>query len=174
MRVLIAGDSHLARARPRQHEITDEVTNRAIGGSVATDLLRQVGGLSPAAYDAVVVSVGTNDAGWRDVALDTSLEAMALLLDWAGETPVVLVTSPGCDPARAPEHLVPDRVRQYAERLAALVSAAGGTVVDAAAVLAPLGAEAFVEDGFHLTTSAYDLLLPALRTAAGERAQTQR
>jgi lysophospholipase L1-like esterase len=165
MPVLITGDSHLARARPRHAEIAADTTSRAIGGSVATDLAGQVANLSPAAYDVVVVSIGTNDAGWRDVPLPTFLGAISSFLDWAGATPVVLMTSPGCDEGRAGGHWSHTRLRQYAEEAAALVTAAGGSVLDTPAVLAPLGAAAFVEDGFHLTPSAYDLLLPALAHA---------
>jgi len=35
-------------------------------------------------------------------------------------------------------------------------------------VLAPLGADAFLDDGVHLTGAAYDVLLPAIAAAIGE------
>lgn len=175
MRVLITGDSHLARARPRQREIADDVVNQAIGGSVATDLARQVGSRSATAYDAVVVSIGTNDAGWRNVPLPEFTAALEEFVAWAGMTSLVLVTSPGCDEARASGHWSSATLTTYAEEAAALVIAAGGRVVDSPAVLSALGADAFVDDGFHLTSAAYDLLLPAVRAAVlGERATTQR
>lgn len=162
MTVLVLGDSHLARALPRHAEIADTTVSRAVGGSVATDLPGQVVGLDPTTYAAVVVSIGTNDAGWRDVALPEFVDAVAWLLDWAGPTPVVLMTSPGCDESAAAGHWSSARLTEYADRAAALVDAAGGHVFDTPAALAPLGADAFVEDGFHLTRAAYDLLLPAL------------
>jgi lysophospholipase L1-like esterase len=165
MPVLIVGDSHLARARPRHAEISPATTSRAIGGACATDLLRQVGGLSPSAYDVVLVSIGTNDAGWRDVPLPEFLASVEGFLAWAGSTPVVLMTSPGCDEARAVDHWSDARLASYAAEAGTLVKAAGGRVFDTPGVLAPLGPDAFVDDGFHLTQAAYDVLLLALADA---------
>lgn len=165
MTVLVLGDSHLARARPRHAEIADDTLSRAVGGSVATDLPGQVAGLDPAAYDVVVVSIGTNDAGWRDVPRAEFTDAVRWLLGWAGTTPVLLMTSPGCDEASAAGHWSNARLASYSVTAAALVEAAGGRVLDTPAVLAPLGTAAFAEDGFHLTRAAYDLLLPALGAA---------
>jgi lysophospholipase L1-like esterase len=169
MRVLITGDSHLARARPRHAEIAAEVTSRAIGGSVATDLAAQVANLDPTAYDVVLVSVGTNDAGWRDVPLETFTTALGDFLAWASTTPVLLMTSPGCVEGRAAEHWSSAKLTAFGAEAAALVTAAGGRVLDTPAVLASLGDDAFVEDGFHLTPAAYDLLLPALADMAARR-----
>ncbi|TCJ31078.1 SGNH/GDSL hydrolase family protein [Nocardioides jejuensis] len=170
MPVLITGDSHLARPVRGGWSIGADAVSVAFGGSVATDLFHQVDGLDPAAYDVVVVSIGTNDAGWRDVPLPAFLGAIGAFLDWAGATPVLLMTSPGCDEQRASDHWSDTRLRQYADEAAALVTAAGSGVLDTPAVLAPLGTAAFVDDGFHLTPAAYDLLLPALRDAASAAA----
>ncbi len=166
MHVLIAGDSHLARPLRGGWSPTAATTALAVGGSVATDLAGQVAGLDPAAYDVIVVSIGTNDAGWRDVPLPTFLEAVRGFVAWAGETPVLLMTSPGCDEARTAPHWSDAKLALYASEAATLVRSAGGAVLDTPTVLAPLGTAAFVEDGFHLTQGAYDLLLPALRDAA--------
>lgn len=164
MRVLVLGDSHLARARPRHAEIAAETTSRAVGGSTVLDLDDQLAGIDPAAYDVVVVSLGTNDAGWRDVPLEEFVSVLdAALARFAGRR-VVFVTTPGCDPERA-GGFSPDRLATYAASAAGLVTRHGGTVVDSPAVLAPLGPEAFLDDGFHLTQPAYDLLLPAISTA---------
>lgn len=164
MRVLITGDSHLARPARDGWSITPGSTSVAVGGAVATDLPGQVAGLDPAAYDVVVVSVGTNDAGWRAVPLAEFTGGIAWLLAWAGATPVVLMTSPGCLDARA-AGWSNARLAEYAAAAASLVEAAGGRVLDTPALLAPLGPAAFVEDGFHLTPAAYDVLLPALARA---------
>ena len=53
----------------------------------------------------------------------------------------------------------------YAAIGARLTTEAGGRVVDALGLLAPLGAAAYLDDGVHLTGAAYDLLLPALADA---------
>ena len=173
MSVLVAGDSHLARPVRAGWRISPDATSVALGGAVATDLPGQLAGLDPSAYDVVVVSIGTNDAGWRDVPLAEFTGAIGWLVDWAGATPVLLMTSPGCDEASAAGHWSNTRLTEYADAAAALVEAAGGRVFDTPAALAPLGAGAFVEDGFHLTAAAYDLLLPELGAAARDLARTE-
>jgi lysophospholipase L1-like esterase len=177
MRVLITGDSHLARPVRAGWAITPDATSVAVGGSVATDLPGQVAGLDPTAYDVVVVSIGTNDAGWREVPLEEFTHGVGRLVAWAGATPVLLMTSPGCVEGRAAGHWSNARLSTYAAAAGALVTAAGGRVLDTPALLAPLGDDAFVDDGFHLTPAAYDLLLPALHaaaTAAGSASETAR
>lgn len=173
MRVLVAGDSHLARPVRAGWRIAPDATSVAVGGSVATDLPDQVAGLDPSAYDVVVVSIGTNDAGWRDVPLEEFTAAIGWLLAWSEPTPVLLMRSPGCDETAAAGHWSNARLTAYAEAAGALVEAAGGELLDTPSVLAPLGREAFVEDGFHLTAAAYDLLLPALGVAARALASTE-
>lgn len=164
MRVLILGDSHLARAVRSHGLVATGTTSRAVGGSVATDLPGQLEGVTVSAYDTVVVSVGTNDAGWRQVPLPEFTEAMEAFLRLVEGTRVLLVTSPGSDPLRAPAYS-PALMASYADAAARLVKGAGGSVMDTPALLAPLGADAFLEDGFHLTPAAYALLLPAIAEA---------
>lgn len=164
MSVLILGDSHLARALPRHAEIAAVTTSRAVGGSTVLDLDDQLAGVDLTAYDVVVVSLGTNDAGWRDVPLAQFVSVLDAALARLAGRRLVFVTSPGCDPVRA-GGFSPDRLATYAASAAGLVTGHGGTVVDSPAVLARLGAEAFLEDGFHLTQPAYDLLLPAVAAA---------
>ena len=67
MRVLMLGDSHLARLEEGDLErmrsrLGAEVENAAVGGAWSGDLHRRVGGRDLARYDAVVLSIGTNDA----------------------------------------------------------------------------------------------------------------
>lgn len=145
----------------------DAVTNRAVGGSFTTDLAGQVADLDLTAYDVLVVSVGTNDAApWKQVPLHEAERALAaFVVDLP--LPLVLVAPPGVDEARLrrPEDRTNDLVDDYAACAAQVVEAAGGSVVDTRAVLAPLGAGAFLEDGVHLTPAAYDALLPVIADA---------
>ena len=164
MSVLVLGDSHLARVGPTLVAQLPDATVRAFGGAVATDFVAQADGLDLAAYDVVVVSIGTNDAGWRDVPLDVfTREVEDLLSRVPGR--VVLVTSPGADEVRAPSWSNA-KLAEFATSAATRVNAAGGTVIDTPSLLAPLGADAFLDDGFHLTAAAYDLLIPVLATVA--------
>ena len=55
----------------------------------------------------------------------------------------------------------------YALALTAAFEGVGATVVDAAALVGPLGPRAFVADDLHLSGPAYDVNLPALRAALG-------
>ena len=164
MSALVLGDSHLARVRDLLEASGPGMTVRAFGGAIATDLTDQLAGLDPAAYDVVVVSIGTNDAGWRDVSIELFTTAFADLLDQVAPARVVLVTSPGADEDRAPGWSTA-KLAAYAAAASGLVVGAGGSVLDTPALLAPLGADAFLDDGFHLTDAAYELLLPALADA---------
>jgi lysophospholipase L1-like esterase len=164
MSVLVLGDSHLARVGPALLAQLPDATVRAFGGAVATDFATQADGLDLAAYDVVVVSIGTNDAGWRDVPLDVfTREVAGLVARVPGR--IVLVTSPGADEVRAPGWSNA-KLAAFATAATAQVMAAGGTVIDTPALLAPLGADAFLDDGFHLTAAAYELLLPAIARAS--------
>ncbi len=148
------------------------MTNAAVGGSIATDLAGQVAGVRDlATYDVVVVCVGTNDAApWRQVPIETSERALADVVARLPPRPgrrLVYVASPGVDEARLER--VADRTNDvltdYSRVAAAVVTAAGGSVVDTPSVLAPLGGAAFTDDGLHLTPAAYELLIPALAAA---------
>lgn len=164
MSVLVLGDSHLARVRDLLEADATGMTVRAFGGAIATDLAGQTDGLDPAVYDVVVVSIGTNDAGWRDVPIELFAKAFADLLERVTPARVVLVTSPGADEVRAPGWSTA-KLGAYAAAGGELVVEAGGSVVDTPALLAELGPAAFLDDGFHLTDAAYDVLLPAIADA---------
>ncbi|ANH40266.1 GDSL-like Lipase/Acylhydrolase [Nocardioides dokdonensis FR1436] len=178
MRIVLLGDSHLDRVRRDLHRLAPrpgaEVVNAAVGGSFAFELLGQAHGVHLRPEDSVVVSVGTNDAApWKAVPpyeFEDNLRALLdhlVGLDGTGVARLVYLTPPGVDEARlgGPDDRTAATVASYAAAGAALSLAAGGRVVDAHALLAPLGPRAFLDDGVHLTGAAYDLLLPALAAA---------
>jgi lysophospholipase L1-like esterase len=166
MRIVLLGDSHLARVTRDLPLIGDHVVNAAVGGSTVLDLPGQLElvGLSP--EDAWVLSIGGNDASpWRDVSLELFGERLAHFLTSAPAVTRVVMTPPGVleDRAEDFENAVVDRYRAV---LVANAEASGACVVDTPSIIRPLGAKAFTEDGIHLTGKAYDLLLPALRDAS--------
>lgn len=170
MRVLLLGDSHLARLGPADlARLGSQVTNAAVGGANAGDLAGQLAGVAdPASCDVVVVSVGTNDAApWKQLPIAESERALADLVATL-RLPLVYVASPGVDEARLERST--DRtdavLADYSRAAAAVAAAAGGAVVDTPALLASLGGRAFVDDGLHLTTAAYAVLVPAIAAAA--------
>lgn len=174
MTILMLGDSHLARLRTQggqdrlEELLGAPVDNRAVGGSTVRALPDQAAGLDLSSYDAVVVSLGTNDAApWGAVALDDFRRGLAAVVD-AG-TRWVAVTTPGVDGARTPDEGRSNTVmEQYADALASAVEGAGGVTVRSRDVIAPLGSDGFVEDGFHLSPAAYEVLLPAIAEAVAD------
>ena len=66
MRVVLLGDSHLARLRRELPRLGESVVNAAVGGATVLDLEAQADRVGLAPDDAVVVSVGTNDAATRN------------------------------------------------------------------------------------------------------------
>lgn len=68
MRIVLLGDSHLARIRRDLPALGPDVCNAAVGGASALDLLAQAATASVGEDDVAVVSVGTNDAApWKQV-----------------------------------------------------------------------------------------------------------
>jgi len=164
MRVLMLGDSQLARLSRYPRLVARETTNRAVGGATAPEMLDQLGDLDPAAYDVVLVGVGTNDAGSRPVPLPDFVGAIQAVIDRLGGTPLVFVTSPGAD-ARAIDY-DDAHMTAYASAGAAVVLAAGGEVVDTPSVIAPMRLAGRTPDGIHISQLGHLLYVPALRRAA--------
>jgi len=173
--VLLLGDSHLARIRRDLTRIAPGVTNRAAGGAFARDLAGQAAGLELASYDAVVVSVGTNDAApWKRA---TDFESV--VAEFVASRPGVawvFVRSPGVEESRnsGSGDRTNRELAEYADVAAALFTGAGGEVIDAPALLNELGPAAFTDDGVHLTAAAYDVLIPELARACNTNTRTPR
>ncbi|KRF16790.1 hypothetical protein ASG90_11140 [Nocardioides sp. Soil797] len=172
MRIVLLGDSHLARIRRDLDRLCPSgwsVVNRAVGGSFAADLARQAIAASLTGSDRVVVSGGTNDAApWKQASLEGAVaQVRDFLTTYAGTVDrLVFLSSPGVDEARllgANNRTNVDLAR-YSTAFTDAFERAGATVLDAARGLAPLGSKAFVDDGVHLSAAGYDVLLPALRT----------
>jgi len=165
MRTVLLGDSHLARVRRDLGRLGPDVVNAAVGGADARDLAGQAHALSIEASDAVVVSIGTNDAmPWKAVALAAFTAALERFVASVRPRRLVLVTSPGVIGARLglPDDAASTVVADYAAEAATIFRRSGATVLDAAATIAPIGDDAFAADGLHLSGAGYDLLLPAI------------
>jgi lysophospholipase L1-like esterase len=71
MRVVLLGDSHLARVRHDLHRIGDDVVNVAVGGALSDVLVAQASSAGITDDDIVVLSIGTNDAApWKGLTLE--------------------------------------------------------------------------------------------------------
>ncbi|CAN5602022.1 hypothetical protein BH11ACT8_BH11ACT8_13040 [soil metagenome] len=179
MRIVLAGDSHLAYVRRDLPRIGDDVLNLAVGGAVVTDVLRQLTttplgpglgldvGAQLGADDVVVVSVGTNDAApLPGVELDEFESSLDELVAQLHPAFWVFLAPPGVestriDPVRRSNHTI----AHYAAAGAARLGPPRGRVVDSPTLLAPLGHAAFAGDGVHLSGAGYDVLLPAVAEA---------
>lgn len=175
MRIVLLGDSHLARVRRDLALVGPDVHNAAVGGATSRDLAGQAERADVAALadgDVVVVSVGTNDASPRkQVPVPSFVDHLRAC--WSS-VPArrVYVAPPGVDEARlgGPADRTNRVIDDYRTAALAVCRELGVNVVPAEQVLAPLGADAFVDDGLHLTGRGYRLLLPAI--AAGVRGAT--
>lgn len=144
MTVLLVGDSHLAYAFRDYPDLISRslgpsVESVAFGGATVADLPGQVRGLTLPSYSSVVVSVGSNDE-FMGLPFRGPLDAFVAAhpdVRW------VWLASPNFDLPM--------------DGLAPLVHTLG--------VLAPLGQDAYVGDGVHLTRAAYEVLLPAVGDA---------
>jgi lysophospholipase L1-like esterase len=173
VRIVLLGDSHLARVRRDLDRLTGadapmRVVNAAVGGAFTSDLVAQAVGTEVAAEDRVAVSVGTNDAApWKQLPLAEAVDNVTSFVTDFRPTRLVYLSPPGVDEQRlaGPNDRAVSLMAAYGEAISQVFLAAGATVVDAAALLAPLGPRAFVGDGMHLSGAAYDVVLPALREA---------
>ncbi|MBS42160.1 MAG: hypothetical protein CMH83_03075 [Nocardioides sp.] len=172
MRVVLLGDSHLARVRRESGRLgrdVSDVVNAAVGGARCDQVADQAAraGVGPA--DVVVLSIGTNDAApWKQVPLTIFRATLRGLLVEVPARAWVLVSAPGVDADRLSGEgdRTEEVVARYRDAAAEVLGGAGAVVIDSPALLAPLGpAETFLDDGLHLTPAAYDVLLPAVADA---------
>ena len=168
MRVVLLGDSHLARVQRELHQVGTNVHNAAEGGATALDLLAQAAGAAVDESDLVVVSVGTNDiAPSKHVPLTSFGRAVRGCLQSVHARGWVYVAPPGVDETRLTGS--GDRTNAvldaYRDAAVSTFDDAGARVVRTDRVISPLGAAAFVGDGLHLSGPAYRLVLPAIAAA---------
>lgn len=174
-RVVLLGDSHLARLRRDLPGLGDgEIVNAAEGGAVAADLVPQAARVGVGSADVAVVSVGTNDAApWKQVPLDRTLDDVRRFLGRPPARRLVYLAPPGVDGARLTGEgdRTAEVVSGYAEAISALFAARHAVVVDTPTLLAPIGSDAFADDGVHLSGRGYALVVPALRQAVAAAAR---
>ncbi|WP_165807155.1 SGNH/GDSL hydrolase family protein [Nocardioides currus] len=168
MRIVLLGDSHLARVRRDLHLVGPDVHNGAEGGASALDLPAQATRAAVQASDLVVLSVGTNDAApWKQVPVTAFARAVRDCLGSVAARSWIYVTPPGVDEARLPGP--GDRTNEilddYREAAISVCGEVGAGVVRAERVIESLGAGAFVDDGVHLSGRGYQALLPAIGDA---------
>ena len=168
MRIVLLGDSHLARVRRDLPTVGPDVCNAAEGGARSLDLIAQAARAAVDEDDVVVVSVGTNDAApWKQVPVPDFVRALVRCMASVPARGWIYVTPPGVDETRLSG--VGDRanavVDDYRESAVSVCTDAGARVVRAERVIAPLGADAFVSDGLHLSGRAYRVVLPAIAEA---------
>lgn len=145
-----------------------DVRNAAEGGACALDLVAQATTAAVEQDDVVVVSVGTNDAApWKQVPVTVFARAV---LDCTTSVPArrwIYLAPPGVEESRlsGPGDRTNAIVDEYRDAAVAACDEAGVRVVRTERVIRPLGADAFVSDGLHLSGRAYKLVLPAIAEA---------
>lgn len=168
MRVVLLGDSHLARVRRDLPVVGPDVCNAAEGGASALDLLAQATRAAVQDDDLVVLSVGTNDAApWKHVPVTVFAGAVRHCLESVPARRWIYVAPPGVDEARLTGS--GDRTNavldEYRDAALSVCSDAGAGVVRTDRVIESLGAAAFVDDGLHLSGRAYQVVLRAIAGA---------
>ena len=168
MRIVLLGDSHLARIRRRLAHLGDDVVNAAVGGATVHDLIPQATAAAIGRGDVVLVSIGTNDAApWRKVPVDVFRHALERFLGSSGADSCVVLLPPGVieesldGRADRTDALIED----YRAAVTSAAAGAGADVVDVRAELFAMGPSTFAGDGLHLSGEGYRVLLPALNAA---------
>jgi lysophospholipase L1-like esterase len=169
MRIVLLGDSHLARVRRDLPALGRDVCNAAEGGASSLDLLAQATGAAVEEDDLVVVSVGTNDAApWKHVPMTVFAHTLSQCLQSVPARRWVYVAPPGVDESRlsGPGDRTNAVLDAYRDAAVSACDEAGARVVRTERLIGPLGADAFVSDGLHLSGRAYRVVLPAIAEAA--------
>lgn len=163
MRIVLLGDSHLARIRRQLPLIGKDVVNAARGGATVRDLEAQADGAALTDADVVIVSVGTNDAApHHEVPVADFRRAIGRVLESTVGAWVVM-TPPGVVEARLGAHGRTNAVvAHYREAAIAAAASHSARLLDTPPLLAHLGTSAFAEDGLHLSGAGHGVLLPAL------------
>ncbi|WP_372729982.1 hypothetical protein [Nocardioides sp.] len=106
-RIVLLGDSHLARVRRDLDRLAcgdsgpADIVNAAVGGADARDLLAQATAAGVGADDRVAVSIGTNDAApWKQLPLAEGIRRLHELFAQLHPERIVQVASPGVDEER--------------------------------------------------------------------------
>lgn len=164
MDIQLLGDSHLAYLVVQHPDLLaglgDRVECLAFGGATADDLAGQAAGRTLSG--TAVVSVGTNDL-FVGSEVDHFRRTLAAFLGTHPAARWLLVPTPGFDLPEQPG--LTDRADAFTVAATKAVLAHGGTVVHTRDVLAPLGPDAFVADGVHLSRAGYEVLVPAIAEA---------
>lgn len=169
MRVVLLGDSHLARLRRELPRLGESVVNAAVGGATVLDLEAQADRVGLAPDDAVVVSIGTNDAATgNEVPVLDFRQTLARLVTTRRAARWILMAPPGVDESQlGGVERTNAAVDVYAAATVAVAEATSARLVDSHGLLAPLGSRAFATDGLHLSGEGYRALLPVLARAVG-------
>jgi len=168
MTILLLGDSNLVVLQEQYPDLVPlafggDIESRAVGGAWSGSLRGQVGDRDPESYDAVVLSIGSSDSHPPyGSSLDLFRENVTRELERGGRW--VALVPPGLVRALEPYDTAEINVliREYAEALAELVTAAGGTAIRVREVTDRLGPAAFDPDGMHLSRAAYEGLVPQI------------
>jgi lysophospholipase L1-like esterase len=169
VRIVFLGDSHLARVRRDVSIVGPDVCNAAEGGATALDLVPQAAGAAVEEDDLVVFSVGTNDAApWRQVPVTAYAQAVRRCMRAVPARRWIYLAPPGVDESRLTgSHTRTNAVLdEYRDVAVSVCNDAGARVVRTDCVVGPLGSEAFVSDGLHLSGRAYKVVLAAIAEAA--------
>ncbi len=145
--------------------------NAAVGGATVLDLEAQADGVSMSSADAVVISVGTNEAApWNTIPVHDFQRALTRFMTSHRLRIRVMVAPPGVHEARLGSGERTNAVvSQYRAAAVSVAESCHARLIDPLPLFAPLGIHAFASDGLHLSGRAYRLLLPALTLAVSPR-----
>ena len=168
VRILLLGDSHLARIKRELPRLGENVVNAAVGGTTVHDLDAQAAAAAVGPDDVVVLSIGTNDAApWKEVPSELFGQVLEQFLSSRRVGRWVILLPPGVVEIRL--NGSGDRTNALLEDYRAVATAAAtsaeAAIIDPQVVLSALGSSAFASDGLHLSGEGYRALLPALMAA---------
>lgn len=145
-----------------------DVYNCATGGWNTNDLARKAAYIAALQPDAVVISVGTNDAApWKRVELDVFKTNLPAIVSAFNASRVIFFPPPPvAENLPSSEKYIPNQeLKQYHDAILELCRNKSLDFVDSWEVFEPLlsGAKSYhIEDGVHLSKYGYQMLFETL------------
>ncbi|MES2225196.1 MAG: GDSL-type esterase/lipase family protein [Patescibacteria group bacterium] len=181
MKVILFGDSMLARfGKERLQKLESMVPegdfyNCATGGWDSNDCAMKAPYIASLKPDAVVISVGTNDASpWKQVPLEIFRNNLLNIRDSFKDSKVIFFPPPPVNEDKQAGELIRSNelMQQYSSAVKDVSSSAAVACIDSWAIFSSLleqGQDYHVEDGVHLNDNGNDLLTDQLAEALSSK-----
>lgn len=181
MKIVLFGDSILARFGKESLQNLEsrvpgsDVYNCAVGGWNSHDVATKAPYIASLKPDAVVISVGTNDAApWKQVPLETFKSNLDSILNSFKDSKVIFIPPPPVNESKQRRERQRSNylMRQYSDAVSEACAKRSIATTNSWAIFSPLleqGRDYHIDDGVHFNDYGNDLLVDHLVRALNSK-----